>query len=412
MESDSTSHRETHAGSAFEVLRVFLQLGCTSFGGPIAHIGYFRREFVERRRWLDDATFTDLFALCQFLPGPASSQVGFSIGLLRAGWWGGAAAWLGFTLPSAILMAGFARLAGLLDNAFGLGLVHGLKLVAVAVVAQAIFDMARRLCTDRVRAVIALAALAVLSVLDTVYAQVIVIGGGALLGWMFCRSSPAADARSVSRDTHAFSLPRAASGIALVLFCALLAGLPALEALLPSAWMLRIADVFYRSGALVFGGGHVVLPLLQQATVASGWLSANAFLSGYGAAQAVPGPLFTFASYLGWIMSPSSHHVLGALCATLGIFLPGLLLVIAVLPHWQALRLRPPVAALLAGANAAVVGLLARAFYSPVWTSAMLSATDFAVAVIALLLLMRWHVRPLLIVLLCAAAGIVESFVR
>ena len=410
MESESTSRRETRAGSAFEVLRVFLLLGCTCFGGPIAHIGYFRREFVERRRWLDDTTFTDLFTLCQFLPGPASSQVGFSIGLLRAGWWGGAAAWLGFTLPSAILMAGFARLAGLLDNAFGQGLVHGLKLVAVAVVAQAIWDMARRLCAERVRAAIALAALAVLSTLDTVYAQIIVIGGGALLGLMFCRTSSAADARGMSHDAHAFALPRAASVVALVLFCALLAGLPALEALLPSAWTLKIADVFYRSGALVFGGGHVVLPLLQQATVASGWIPANAFLAGYGAAQAVPGPLFTFASYLGWIMSPASHHALGALCATIAIFLPGLLLVIGVLPHWQALRVRPRVAALLAGANAAVVGLLASAFYSPVWTSAVLSAADFAVAVIALILLTRWNVRPLLVVLLCAAAGIVEAF--
>ncbi|MBN3751916.1 chromate efflux transporter [Paraburkholderia sp. Tr-20389] len=412
MESESTSRRETRTGSAFEVLRVFLLLGCTCFGGPIAHIGYFRREFVERRRWLDDTTFTDLFALCQFLPGPASSQVGFSIGLLRAGWWGGLAAWLGFTLPSAILMAGFARIAGLLDNAIGQGLVHGLKLVAVAVVAQAIWDMARRLCADRVRAAIALAALAVLSMLVTVYAQIIVIAGGALLGLMFCRTSTSADARNLSHDAHAFALPRVASVIALVLFCALLVGLPALEALLPGAWMLRVVDVFYRSGALVFGGGHVVLPLLQQATVASGWISANEFLSGYGAAQAVPGPLFTFASYLGWIMSPASHHALGALFATAGIFLPGLLLVIAVLPHWQALRVRPPVAALLAGANAAVVGLLASAFYSPVWTSAVLSAADFAVAVIALILLTRWNVRPLLVVLLCAAAGIVESYVR
>jgi len=214
MESESTSRRETRAGSAFEVLRVFLLLGCTCFGGPIAHIGYFRREFVERRRWLDDTTFTDLFALCQFLPGPASSQVGFSIGLLRAGWWGGAAAWLGFTLPSAILMAGFARLAGLLDNALGQGLVHGLKLVAVAVVAQAIWDMARRLCADRMRAAIALAALGVLSVLDTVYAQIIVIGGGALIGSMFCRISPAADARGVSHGAQAFALPRAASAAA------------------------------------------------------------------------------------------------------------------------------------------------------------------------------------------------------
>ncbi|MEX3936559.1 chromate efflux transporter [Paraburkholderia phymatum] len=418
MESESTSRQQTRAGNAFEVLWVFLQMGCTCFGGPIAHLGYFRREFVERRRWLDDTTYTDLIALCQFLPGPASSQVGFSIGLLRAGWWGGLAAWLGFTLPSAVLLTGYASLARLLDNTLGKGLVHGLKLVAVAVVAQAIWDMARRLCPDRARAAIALAALALLSVLDTTYAQLIVIGGGALLGivvWRISSASSAFAARvasSASAEAHAFALPRAASGIALVLFCVLLAGLPALEALLPATWTIRIFDVFYRSGALVFGGGHVVLPLLQQATVASGWISANDFLAGYGAAQAVPGPLFTFASYLGWMMSPSSAHWLGALCSTVGIFLPGLLLVIAVLPHWQALRMRPSVAALLAGANAAVVGLLASAFYAPVWTSAVLSATDFAVAVVSLFLLTRWNVRPLLVVLLCAGAGIVETFVR
>ncbi|MEM5436921.1 chromate efflux transporter [Paraburkholderia diazotrophica] len=418
MESESTSRQQTRAGNAFEVLWVFLQMGCTCFGGPIAHLGYFRREFVERRRWLDDTTYTDLIALCQFLPGPASSQVGFSIGLLRAGWRGGLAAWLGFTLPSAVLLAGYASVARLLDNTLGKGLVHGLKLVAVAVVAQAIWDMARRLCPDRARAAIALAALALLSVLDTVYAQLIVIGGGALLGvvaWRMASASSAFAAQAASSapaDAHAFALPRAASGIALVLFFALLAGLPALEALLPATWTIRIFDVFYRSGALVFGGGHVVLPLLQQATVASGWVSANDFLAGYGAAQAVPGPLFTFASYLGWMMSPSSAHWLGALCATVGIFLPGLLLVIAVLPHWQALRTRPSVAALLAGANAAVVGLLASAFYAPVWTSAVLSAADFAVAVVSLFLLTRWNVRPLLVVLLCAAAGIAETFVR
>ena len=412
MESESTPRHVTRAGSALEVLRAFLLLGCTSFGGPIAHIGYFRREFVERRRWLDDATFSDLFALCQFLPGPASSQVGFSIGLLRAGWWGGAAAWLGFTLPSAILMTGYASLAGWLDNALGHGLVHGLKLVAVAVVAQAIWDMARRLCPDLTRAAIALAALALLSVLDTVYAQIIVIGCGALLGLAACRMPALPVARGASRCAHDVSLPRTASGIALALFCALLAGLPLLEALLPSGWALRLFDVFYRSGALVFGGGHVVLPLLQQATVANGWISASDFLAGYGAAQAVPGPLFTFASYLGWIMSPAPHHWVGMLCATAGIFLPGLLLVIAVLPHWQVLRARRAVAALLAGANAAVVGLLASAFYSPVWTSAVLSATDFAVAVVALLLLTRWRVRPLLVVLFCAAAGLAEALLH
>jgi len=410
MQTQSTPHHPTRASGALEVLWVFLRLGCTCFGGPVAHLGYFRREFVERRRWLDDVAYSDLIALCQFLPGPASSQTGFSIGLLRAGWRGGLAAWVGFTLPSALLMAAYASVAGALQSSVGAGSIHGLKLVAVAVVGQAIWDMARRLCPDRTRVAIALAAIVALAVLNTVYAQIVVIAGGALLGYVLCRSaqmSPPAD-----HTQPAFPLPRAASGIAFALFCAFFAGLPLLEALLPDAWIVRLFDVFYRSGALVFGGGHVVLPLLQQATVTNGWIAPNDFLAGYGAAQAVPGPLFTFASYLGWRMSPASWHAMGAICATLGIFLPGLLLVVAVLPHWQALRRHSSAAALLAGANAAVVGLLASAFYSPVWTSAILSAADFAVAVAAFLLLVRWNVRPLFVVLLCAAAGIAQAMLQ
>jgi chromate transporter len=409
MASESTSHRAARAGSALDVLWAFLWMGCTCFGGPVAHLGYFRREFVERRHWLDDAAYSDLIALCQFLPGPASSQTGFSIGLLRAGWLGGLAAWFGFTLPSALLMAAYASVAGHLKADAGVGLIHGLKLVAVAVVAQAIWDMARRLCPDRARAAIALAALATLSVLDSVYAQIVAIVGGALLGVLLCRSPRTP---SIPSDTQSDPLPRAASGIAFALFCAILVGVPLLEAFVPDAWIVHLFDVFYRSGALVFGGGHVVLPLLQQATVASGGISPNDFLAGYGAAQAVPGPLFTFAAYLGWQMSPASWHAAGALCATVGIFLPGLLLVVAVLPHWQALRRRPSAAALLAGANAAVVGLLARAFYSPVWTGAIVSMADFAVAVAGFLLLTRWHVRPLFVVLLCAAAGIAQTLLH
>ena len=413
MKHKSPPPHPIHAGSALEVLWVFLRLGCTCFGGPVAHLGYFRREFVERRQWLDDAAYSDLIALCQFLPGPASSQTGFSIGLLRAGWRGGLAAWFGFTLPSALLMAACASVAGALQSVAGAGLIHGLKLVAVAVVGQAIWDMARRLCPDRARIAIALAAIVVLSMLDTVYAQIVVIGGGALLGFVLCRDiavQPCPD--DIQRIQPAFRLSRSASVTAFALFCALFAGLPLLEALLPHAWIVRLFDVFYRSGALVFGGGHVVLPLLQQATVANGWISTNDFLAGYGAAQAVPGPLFTFASYLGWRMSPASWHAMGALCATVGIFLPGLLLVVAVLPHWQALRRHPSAAALLAGANAAVVGLLASAFFSPVWTSAILSTVDFAVAVTGLLLLTRWNVRPLFVVLLCVGAGIAQALLH
>jgi chromate transporter len=409
MTAAPTSSEAPLSGSASEVLAVFLKLGLTSFGGPVAHLGYFRREFVERRRWLDDEAFTDLVGLCQFLPGPASSQVGFSIGLLRAGWLGGLAAWCGFTLPSVLLLLAFAMVAPKLNGPLGNGLVHGLKLVAVAVVAQAVWDMARRLCPDRRRAAIALITLVLLSLLTTVYAQLIVIALGALLGWALCRpSQPVSAAQAGAGQGYAFRVAHAASIGSLVLFFALLFGLPALTQaypLLPA----KIFDAFYRSGALVFGGGHVVLPLLEQQTVATGWVTSADFLAGYGAAQAVPGPLFTFAAFLGWTIGPRLNHWVGAALATAGIFLPGLLLVVAALPYWQALRARPSMAALLAGVNAAVVGLLAMALYSPVWVSAVRSGRDFAIAAVALLLLTRWKAPPLLVVGLCAAAGIAQA---
>jgi chromate transporter len=408
METGITSTHSTRAGSAPEVLAVFLKLGLTCFGGPIAHLGYFRRELVERRRWLDDETFTDLVALCQFLPGPASSQVGFSIGLLRAGWLGGLAAWCGFTLPSVLLLLGFAAIAPSLGGTVGGGLVHGLKLVAVAVVAQAVWDMARRLCPDQRRAAIALIAIGVLSILTTVYAQLIVIALGAVLGLALCPATTSSDASRVPQHTHEIRVPRTVGAVALILFCVLLFGLPALAGL-HAGQAVKVFEAFYRSGALVFGGGHVVLPLLQQQTVATGWISSNDFLAGYGAAQAVPGPLFTFAAFLGWMMAEAPNHWTGALLATVGIFLPGLLLVLAALPYWQALRARPSMAALLAGVNAAVVGLLATALYSPVWTSAVLSELDFAIAAIGFFLLTRWKIPPLAVVVLCALAGIAEA---
>ncbi|WP_426400539.1 chromate efflux transporter [Ralstonia sp. R-29] len=408
MTTSMTVSQPERSGSAFEVLGVFLKLGLTSFGGPIAHLGYFRHAFVERRRWLDDAAFTDLVALCQFLPGPASSQVGFSIGLLRAGWLGGLAAWCGFTLPSVFLLLAFAAVAPSLTGALGSGLVHGLKLVAVAVVAQAVWDMARRLCPDHRRAAIALVAIALLSVLSTMYAQLIVIVLGAVLGLLLCRTSDAQPLGRTGEPQHGFRVGHVAGVIALVLFCVLLFGLPVLVGLDASP-SLRVFDAFYRSGALVFGGGHVVLPLLEQQTVATGWVASSDFLAGYGAAQAVPGPLFTFAAFLGWNIAPGPNHWAGAALATAGIFLPGLLLVIAALPYWQAMRARPAMASGLAGVNAAVVGLLATALYSPVWTSAVHSARDFAIAAIAFLLLVRWKVPPLVVVVLCAAAGIGQA---
>lgn len=407
MEAGISKSHASRAHSALEVLSVFLRLGLTSFGGPVAHIGYFRREFVERRRWLDDATFADLVGLCQFLPGPASSQVGFSIGLLRAGWRGALAAWCGFTLPSIALLIAFALVAPSLGGPLGSGLIHGLKLVAVAVVAQAVWDMARRLCPDHRRAAVALIAMAILAVLTTAYAQLIVIVLGACLGMVLCRASASESMAGMGRHAREFHVSRTVGAIALILFCAFLFGLPAWAAV-DSTHAIRIFDAFYRSGALVFGGGHVVLPLLQHETVATGWVSSNDFLAGYGAAQAVPGPLFTFAAFLGWIMTGTPGHGWGALLATAGIFLPGLLLVLSALPYWQALRAHPSMAAALAGVNAAVVGLLATALYSPVWTSAVHSGADFAIATVGFFLLTRWKVPPLVVVLLCAVAGVIE----
>lgn len=396
------------------MLVVFLKLGLTSFGGPVAHLGYFRREFVERRRWLDEATYGDLVALCQFLPGPASSQVGFSVGLLRAGWLGALAAWCGFTLPSVLLLLAFAVLAPDLGGTVGQGLVHGLKLTAVAVVAQAVWDMGRRLCPDRRRLAIALAAVALLSVMHSAYAQLIVIALGAAAGYALYRRDTAFDARravptSAMLETR---IPHAAGASALVLFCLLLAALPAAVRVAPmlggleSAQDLRTFDAFFRSGALVFGGGHVVLPLLQQQPVIQHAVGSNELLAGYGAAQAVPGPLFSFAAYLGWMMSSSAGRFAGAALATVCIFLPGMLLVVAALPYWQALRARTSTAAVFAGVNAAVVGLLAAALYSPVWTSAVHGPIDFAIAVVGCSLLVRWKAPPLVVVALCAAAGI------
>src|SRR5471032_993292 len=410
MENGITSSHLTRANTAGEVLAVFLKLGLTCFGGPIAHLGYFRREFVERRRWLDDETFTDLVGLCQFLPGPASSQVGFSIGLLRAGWIGGLAAWFGFTLPSVLLLLGFAAVAPSLGGPVGSGLIHGLKLVAVAVavVAQAVWDMARRLCPDQRRAAIALMAIAILSMLTTVYAQLIVIVLGAVLGLALCQTTTSSDTSRTPRHGHEIRVSRTVGAVALILFCVLLLALPALVGL-HAGHAVAVFEAFYRSGALVFGGGHVVLPLLQQQTVATGWVSLNEFLAGYGAAQAVPGPLFTFAAFLGWMMAEAPNHWTGALLATVGIFLPGLLLVLAALPYWQALRANPSMAALLAGVNAAVVGLLASVLYSTVWTSAVLSKLDFAIAAIGFFLLTRWKVPPIAVVVLCALAGIAEA---
>jgi chromate transporter len=390
--------RESH--SPGEVLRVFLKLGLISFGGPIAHIGYFRDEFVTRRRWLDDPTYTDLVALCQFLPGPASSQVGFSIGLMRAGYLGGIAAWTGFTLPSAIALVLFAYGAHALVGPVGVGLLHGLKLVAVAIVAQAVFGMARTLCPDRQRASIAAVATVLVLYSSSSISQISAILLGGIAGLLACRT-PA----SVSTASVSVPVSRRVGIASLTIFILLLLGLPLFRGF-GSPQGVTLFAAFYRSGALVFGGGHVVLPLLRDAFVTPGWVSDNTFLAGYGAAQAVPGPLFTFAAYLGAVVQPSPHGVLGAALGLVGIFLPGMLILIGALPFWDSLRARSSAQAAMRGINAAVVGLLGAALYNPVWTGSINSPGDLSMALIGFVLLTMWRAPPLLVVIINALAGI------
>jgi chromate transporter len=398
---DSPASAAAGRGSALEVLRIFLRLGLTSFGGPIAHIGYFREEFVARRKWLDEHAFADLVGLCQFLPGPASSQVGFSIGLMRAGYRGALAAWTGFTLPSAIALVLFAYGAGALGGPIGAGVLHGLKLVAVAIVAQAVWGMARTLCPDRERASIAAVAALIILFSSSSIAQIGAIVLGAIAGLVLCRGAPATPSGHVSMPVSR------ATGIAmLIIFFALLAGLPILKGLTQSSGV-ALFEAFYRSGALVFGGGHVVLPLLREAFVAPGWVSDDVFLAGYGAAQAMPGPLFTFSAYLGSVVNIAPHGVAGAVLGLVGIFLPGLLILLGALPFWDAFRRRAGAQAMMRGVNAAVVGLLGAALYSPVWISSVKAPADFAIALVGFVLLMAWRAPPLVVVLVSAVAGAV-----
>ena len=385
-------------GTALEVLLVFLRLGVSCFGGPIAHIGYFRDEFVTRRRWLDEQAYADLVALCQFLPGPASSQTGFAIGLMRAGYLGGLAAWTGFTLPSAFLLLLFAYGVGSLRGPLGSGLIHGLKLVAVAIVAQAVWGMARSLCPDRERASIAaMAALLILFSTSSV-AQIAAIVLGGVAGLILCR-----DARPSIGGHVAMPVSRQAGIVALVAFFVLL-----LVALLQGhlSQGLDLFAAFYRSGALVFGGGHVVLPLLREAFVAPGWVGDDAFLAGYGAAQAVPGPLFTFAAYLGAVSNLSPNGLAGAALGLVGIFLPGMLVLVGMLPFWDAFRVRPEAQAAMRGVNAAVVGILGAALYNPVWTTSVKAPSDLAIALVGFVLLVAWRAPPLVVVVVSALGGI------
>jgi chromate transporter len=382
-----------------EVLTAFLRLGLTSFGGPVAHLGYFRAEFVERRRWLDEEAYIDIVALCQFLPGPASSQTGITLGILRAGLPGAVAAWLGFSGPSALAMILFGYGVGALGNLAHVPWLHGLKIVAVAVVAQAVWGMARTLCPDRERASLAVAAALLALWAPSAAGQIGAILAGGLLGWYLLPAAGGLEPVPLS-----VAIPRPLAAGALVLFFVLLLGLPLLAAA-SGAHVLALIGSFYRSGALVFGGGHVVLPLLQQSVVPPGWLGNDAFLAGYGAAQAVPGPLFTFAAYLGTVMRPAPNGWIGGLLCLAAIYLPSFLLLIGVLPFWDALRRRARIRAALAGVNAAVVGLLLAALYTPVWTSAVFAPTDFALALLAFLLLAIWRAPPWLVVILGAAAA-------
>jgi chromate transporter len=393
-------------GSPLEVLLVFLKLGVSCFGGPIAHIGYFRDEFVVRRRWLDEQAYADLVALCQFLPGPASSQVGFSIGLMRAGYRGALAAWTGFTLPSAIALVLFAYGAGTLSGPAGTGLLHGLKLVAVAIVAQAVWGMARTLCPDRERASIALVAALIILFSASAIAQIGDILLGGIAGLWLCRGAPPTAAGHI-----VMPVSRTAGVVALAVFFVLLVGLPILQSL--RIWPgVALFDDFYRSGALVFGGGHVVLPLLREAFVTPGWVSDDAFLAGYGAAQAVPGPLFTFAAYLGAVVRPSPHGIAGAALGLFGIFLPGMLILLGTLPFWDEFRKRAGAQAMMRGVNAAVVGLLGAALYNPVWTSSVKTPGDFAIALLGFVLLTVWRAPPLLVVVVSALAGIALALAK
>ncbi len=391
------------SGSVGEVFRAYLKLGVTSFGGPIAHLGYFRNELVLRRGWIDEAGYADLIALCQFLPGPASSQVGFSLGVLRGGGMlGGLAAWTAFTLPSALLLLAFAYGAAVFTGPIGSGVIHGLKVVAVAVVAQAVWGMARTLAPDRQRASIAVgAAVLIIFSVGASLGQLSAIALGAAAGLAFCRDgSP----RPSETALH-FPISRRAAIGALVAFFMLLILLP-IGARLSGSQGLALFDAFYRSGALVFGGGHVVLPLLRSEVVDPGWVSSDAFLAGYGAAQAVPGPLFTFAAYLGAVMKTEPSGILGAVISLIAIFLPGMLLVYGTLPFWTTLRNRPLAQAAMRGTNAAVVGILAAALYDPVWSSAILNPRDFALGLVAFVLLTVWSTPPWIVVVLTAAGGV------
>lgn len=403
---ESRAEKVAARESAWTIFLVFLRLGLTSFGGPIAHLGYFRDEFVVRRRWLSERSYSDLIALCQFLPGPASSQVGIAVGMARSGLRGAFAAWCGFTLPSAVALILFAQAASVWGASWSPGALHGLMLVAVAVVTQAVWGMARTLCPDAPRIAIALLSAVAVLLRPDAWGQIGTIVLGGIVGAMFFGR-----VASPSHEALPMRMSRRFGALSLTAFFVLLLALPLAARLWPVP-ELAIFSAFYRVGSLVFGGGHVVLPLLQAAVVPTGWISDDVFLTGYGAAQAVPGPLFAFAGFLGAAMSAGPGGWWGGLLCLVAIFLPSWLLVLGVLPFWDALRRNARMQAALAGVNAAVVGLLLAALYRPVWTSAVHGLGDAVLVVLGVVALIRWKLPPWLVVLGMALASVLTAAMR
>lgn len=401
---DRQSINPQHSHSALEVLLVFLRLGLTSFGGPVAHLGYFRHEFVDKRRWLDAHAYADLTSLCQFLPGPSSSQVGIAIGIARAGYAGALAAWAGFTLPSALMLMMFASQLNHFATATGAGILHGLKLVAVAIIAQAIWQMGRTLCPDRTRVGLAVLAAVVASFLPGSLTQAGIMLASALAGMAFLKHPPPLPHLSLQSG-----LSWRSGLVALGLLAGLLVLLPVASQLTHNH-LIELIDRFFRAGSLVFGGGHVVLPLLQAAVVTPGWVSNTTFLAGYGAAQAVPGPLFSFAVWLGATEQPAPTGWAGGMVCLLAIFLPAFLLIIGVLPFWERLRNQTLARRAMMGVNAGVVGMLLAAFYQPVWTGSVHNGTDFGISLGLFLLLVVWQRPPWQIVALGSLAGLLIRF--
>ncbi len=395
--------------SVANVFITFLKLGLTSFGGPIAHIGYFRKELIEKQQWANEHQFSQLLAICQFLPGPASSQLGFALGLMRAGWLGALAAFIAFTLPSALLLIGFASALPLLSNAVGVAIIHGLKLVAIAVVADAVYNMSKKLCPDNTRRVMALLATVALLLMQVAWAQILMIMAGAIAGILLCRDTESITGLINRANPSVSKWNKRIALLLLSLFTTLLLAALLLQ---NQTGLIAIGQGFYRAGALVFGGGHVVLPLLEDAVVNTGWVSNESFLAGYGASQAIPGPMFAFAAYLGAIIPNSnSIHWLSALVALIFMFLPGFLLIAAALPLWQSVANKPLASKAISGINAVVVGILAAALIDPIIISTITSIVDLIISGIALLLLVKWRSSPLIIVIWCVLASLAIRFI-